>query len=544
MITIHGKGVSKGIAQGPLHFFRRAGGTVPASPAGEVEAELRRLSAAQARTVAQLEELAARCRETAGEDAALLFDTHAMLAEDEDFTECARSLIQQQHCGAEAAVSQAGAQLSALLAASEDDYLRARAADIRDVAHRILDNLTGTPPETMELDAPVILAADDLFPSETLLLDPAKLLGFVTREGSDTSHTAILSRTMGIPAVCGTGEALNPELDGRFCCLDGDAGLLVVDPDDAARREMDTRQEEQLRQARLLAAVKGLEDVAPDGRRLRLYCNISSPEEVAAVQENDGGGIGLFRSEFLFLRAHRWPTEEEQFAAYREVAAAMEGKRVVIRTLDVGGDKQADYLGLERETNPALGLRGVRFCLSRPQVFRTQLRAIYRASAYGDLALMFPMIASVWEVRACRDLCREVMAELDREGLPYNSNLEVGIMIETPAAALMADQLAREADFFSVGTNDLAQYTLACDRQAGGLDRFFDPRHPAVLRAVQMAANAAHAAHIPIGICGELAAEPDLLPVFLDMGIDVLSVSPAALLPLRAALRQGPTPGL
>ena len=537
MIMIQGKGVSKGIAKGPLYFFRRPNATVTKLAAADPEVEKARLAQAQAASIAQLEALADKCREDA-EEAVILFETHAMFVEDEDFVACMTSILEGEHCSAEYAVQQAGEQFSAMFAAMDDAYMQARAADIRDVARRILDNLMGVVPGGIDSDKPVILAADDLAPSETLQLDKSKILGFVTQGGSGSSHTAILARTMGIPAICGAGEALQPGCSGRLCYIDGETGELVIDPDALTLTALNEKLAKQQEMKRLLETMKGQEDVTLDGRSMMLYCNIGSPEDVTAVLNNDGRGIGLFRSEFLYLRASDYPSEEEQFEAYRKVAAAMNGKRVVIRTLDIGADKQVDYFDMKKEENPALGVRAIRICLNRPEVFRTQLRALYRASAYGKIAIMFPMITSVWEVKECKRACQKVMAELDKEGIPYNKDTEVGIMIETPASVLVADALAKEVDFFSVGTNDLTQYTLACDRQANDLGKFFDPHHPAVLRAVKMAADAAHAAGIWIGICGELGADISLLPTFLAIGIDELSVSPASVLPLRTVIRQ------
>lgn len=535
MITIQGKGVSGGIAKGRLYFLRRPDAVVPRERRGGLEEELARLTAAQERVTARLQELADRCRD--GEQVRALLETHAMLAEDEDFAACIQNLLAREGCSAEYAAERAGEEFAALFSAAEDPYLRARAADIRDVARRICGELMGVEEHAPGPEEPVVLAADDLAPSETARLDREKILAFVIREGSALSHTAILARAMGIPAICGVGEALGEEYAGQLCCVDAGAGRLIIDPSGAQLAELEELAERQRRLARSLESMKGERDVTLDGRQMLVCCNIASPEETAAVLQNGGQGIGLFRSEFLYLGAEACPTEEEQFRAYRAVVAAMEGKRVVIRTLDLGGDKRADCLHLRREENPALGERAIRLCLNRPELFRTQLRAVYRASAFGRVAILIPMITSVWEIRACREICAEVMAELDAEGIAYDKNLELGIMIETPAAALIADVLAEEADFFSVGTNDLSQYTLACDRRSGELERFFDPRHPAVLRAVKMAADAAHAAGIRIGICGELGSDPELLPTFLAMGIDELSVSPGAVLPLRAAIR-------
>ena len=538
MITIQGKGVSKGIAKGPLYFFQRSDTTVTLKVVSDIEAEKARLAVAQEQSIQQLNALAEKCRDDAGEEMAVLFETHAMFVEDEDFVECITSLIDEKSCNAEYAVEQAGIQFAAMFAAMDDAYMQARAADIKDVAKRILDNLLGVVDGGIRSDVPVILAADDLAPSETLQLDKSKILGFVTMGGSGNSHTAILARTMGIPAICGAGEALAESYNGRVGYIDGETGQLIIDPDAMTQAALKEKYEKQQETKKLLETMKGQEDITLDGKKMLLYCNIGSPEDVAAVLANDGQGIGLFRSEFLYLSASDYPTEDEQFEAYRSVADAMNGKRVVIRTLDIGADKQVDYFDMKEEENPALGVRAIRICLNRPEVFRTQLRALYRASVYGKIAIMFPMITSVWEVKECKRACMSVMKELEAEGVPYDKDTELGIMIETPSSVFVAEELAKLVDFFSVGTNDLTQYTLACDRQANDLGKFYDPHHPALLRAIKMAADAAHKAGIWIGICGELGADISMLPTFLAMGIDELSVSPSAVLPVRAAIRQ------
>lgn len=538
MITIQGKGVSKGIAKGPLYFFQRSDTTVTLKVVSDIEAEKARLAVAQEQSIRQLNALAEKCQEDAGEEMAVLFETHAMFVEDEDFVECITSLIDEESCNAEYAVEQAGIQFAAMFAAMDDAYMQARAADIKDVAKRILNNLLGVVDGGIRSDVPVILAADDLTPSETLQLDKSKILGFVTMGGSGNSHTAILARTMGIPAICGAGEALAEGYNGRVGYIDGETGQLIIDPDAMTQAALKEKYEKQQETKKLLETMKGQEDITLDGKKMLLYCNIGSPEDVAAVLANDGQGIGLFRSEFLYLSASDYPTEDEQFEAYRSVAAAMNGKRVVIRTLDIGADKQVDYFDMKEEENPALGVRAIRICLNRPEVFRTQLRALYRASVYGKIAIMFPMITSVWEVKECKRACMSVMKELEAEGIPYDKDTEPGIMIETPSSVFVAEELAKLVDFFSVGTNDLTQYTLACDRQANDLGKFYDPHHPALLRAIKMAADAAHKAGIWIGICGELGADISMLPTFLAMGIDELSVSPSAVLPVRAAIRQ------
>ena len=538
MILMQGKGVSKGVIKGKLYFFQRPDTTVAMRQVEDVEAEKQRLAQAQEATVQQLNILAEKAREDAGEEIAILFDTHAMFVEDEDYVECILSCLEEEGCNAEYAVQMAGEQFAAMFAAMDDAYMQARAADIRDVSQRILNNLMGIVEGGIDSEEPIILAADDLAPSETIQLDKSKILGFVTQGGSSNSHTAILARTMGIPAICGLGDALKAEYAGRVAYLDGETGSVVLDPDELTHAQIREKYNKQQEMKEILATMKGQEDVTLDGKKMLLYCNIGSPEDVSAVLANDGQGIGLFRSEFLYLSASDYPSEDEQFEAYRAVAAAMNGKRVVIRTLDIGADKQVDYFGMKKEENPALGVRAIRICLNRPEVFRTQLRALYRASVFGKIAIMFPMITFVWEVKECKRACQSVMKELETEGIPYNPDTELGIMIETPSSVFVAEELAKLVDFFSVGTNDLTQYTLACDRQANDLGKFYDPHHPALLRAIKMAADAAHKAGIWIGICGELGADISMLPTFLAIGIDELSVSPAAVLPVRAAIRQ------
>ena len=538
MILMQGKGVSKGVASGPIYFFQRPDTTISDAPAADIQAEKDRIAAAQEKSIEQLNALADKARAETGDETAVLFETHAMFVEDEDYVECMMEALDERGCCAEKAVELAGEQFAAMLSAMDDAYMQARAADIKDVTRRILNNLMGVTDGGIDSEVPVILAADDLAPSETLQLDKSKILGFITQGGSGNSHTAILARTMGIPAICGLGDQLRREQSGREAYIDGETGQVAIEPDDITLSAFQTKLAKQQEMKELMETMKGQEDVTLDGRKMMVYCNIGSPEDVAAVHNNDGQGIGLFRSEFLYLASSDYPTEEEQFQAYKNVAAAMDGKRVVIRTLDIGADKQVEYFQMQKEENPALGVRAIRICLNRPEVFRTQLRALYRASAYGKVAIMFPMITSVWEVRECKRACQKVMAELEAEGVPYRKDTEIGIMIETPASVLVAEELAREVDFFSVGTNDLTQYTLACDRQANDLGKFFDPHHPAVLRALKMATDAAHKAGIWIGICGELGADLSLLETFLAIGIDELSVSPSSVLPLRAEIRK------
>lgn len=537
MEQIFGKGVSKGVAAGPISFYRRASGVIPRHEVSDTAAELERFRAARETAKEQLAKLYDKALAEAGEDAAMLFEAHQMMLEDLDFVESIEGMIENDRVNAEAAVSDTGAQFAEMFAAMDDSYMQARAADIRDISARVIGILTGEGESGIVSDVPCIVAADDLAPSETVQLDKALILGFITAGGSANSHTAILARTMGIPAIIGAGDALQPEMEGKYAIIDGQTGEAVIEPDDAERERLLKKQAKEKALKELLDQLKGKPNVTKDGRNVMVYCNIGSPADIDAVLQNDGGGIGLFRSEFLYLQGSDYPTEDEQFEAYKTVAERMGGRRVIIRTLDIGADKQADYFHLDKEENPAMGLRAIRICLTRPEVFRTQLRALYRASAYGKIAIMFPMITSVWEVQEIKRICRNIRAELAEEDVPMADTVELGIMIETPAAVMMSAELAHEVDFFSVGTNDLTQYTLAVDRQGVGLDRFFDAHHPAVLRMIRMAAENAHKAGIWIGICGELGADAELTETFLSMGIDELSVSPSAVLPLRSAIR-------
>lgn len=537
MEQIFGKGVSKGVAAGPISFYRRPSGEIPRCSVTDTAAELARFHDACETAKEQLGVLHDKALAEAGEDAAMLFEAHQMMLDDLDFVESIEGLIANDCLNAEAAVSDTGAQFAEMFAAMDDSYMQARAADIRDISTRVVGILTGESESGIVSDVPCIVAADDLAPSETVQLDKSLILGFITAGGSANSHTAILARTMGIPAIIGAGDALQAEMEGKYAIIDGQTGEAVIEPDDAERERLLKKQAKEKTLKELLDQLKGKPNVTKDGRNVMVYCNIGSPADIDAVLQNDGGGIGLFRSEFLYLQGSDYPTEDEQFEAYKTVAERMGGRRVIIRTLDIGADKQADYFHLDKEENPAMGLRAIRICLTRPEVFRTQLRALYRASAYGKIAIMFPMITSVWEVQEIKRICRNIRAELAEEGVPMADKVELGIMIETPAAVMMSAELAREVDFFSVGTNDLTQYTLAVDRQGVGLDRFFDAHHPAVLRMLRMTAENAHRAGIWIGICGELGADAELTETFLSMGIDELSVSPSAVLPLRSAIR-------
>ena len=538
MITIQGKGVSTGVAAGPLYFYQRAKGTLRRYEVEDREAEFARFKEAQAKAIEQLGVLAEKAREEAGDEAAMLFETHQMMCEDLDYEEAIEGFIKESGLNAEAAVTDAGAFQAEAFAAMEDDYFKARAADVKDISGRIVGILMGVVQGGIDSEVPVILASDDLAPSETVQLDKSKILGFVTSGGSGSSHTAILARTMGIPAIIGVGDQLKPEYQGREVIVDGGTGSVVLDPDEDTRIRLMKKRADILKRLELLNQLKGQPNVTLDGQSMRIYCNIGNPDDVHAVLENDGSGIGLFRSEFLYLNCDDYPTEDYQFEAYKKVLSDMGGKEVVIRTLDIGADKMIEYFKLPPEENPALGNRALRICLNRPEIFRTQLRALYRASAYGRLSIMFPMVASVWEVREAKKMCEQVKKELTAEGIPFSDEVDVGIMIETPAAAVISDRLAKEVDFFSIGTNDLTQYTTACDRQNNDLGRFFDAHHPAVLRLIKMACDNAHKAGIWCGICGELGADLELTELFLSIGLDELSVSPRAVLPLRQKVRE------
>ena len=541
MISIQGKGVSSGVGVGPLYFYHRTKTEIPRYTVTDPDAEWHRFKGAQTAAIEQLGELAEKARAEAGDEAAMLFETHQMMAEDLDYEEAISDHINNEKMNAEAAISDTAVQFAAMFESMDDSYMQARAADVRDVSDRILGILSGAVQGGIASDVPVLLAADDLAPSETVQLDKSKILGFITAGGSGSSHTAILARTMGIPAIVGVGDALKPEYEGRSCIIDGATGNVVIDPDDMTRDYLLKKREQQLRLQRLLETLKGQPNVTKDGKSIRIYCNIGSPDDVHAVQVNDGGGIGLFRSEFLYLNSPDYPTEDQQFEAYKKVLADMDGKEVIIRTLDIGADKQIGYFNLPKEDNPAMGMRALRICLNRPEIFKTQLRALYRASAFGKLGIMFPMVTSEWEVREAKKYCEEVKRDLKAEGIPFAEDVQVGIMIETPAAAIMSDRLAKEVDFFSCGTNDLTQYTLACDRQNNDLGRFYDPHNPAVLRLLKMVTENAHKNGIWVGICGELGADLTLTETFLAIGVDELSVSPRAVLPLRNAVRMTDT---
>ena len=538
MISIQGKGVSAGVAMGPLYYYQRAKSVIRRIKVMDAAAEWSRFKAAQKKAIDQLGELYEKALKEAGEEAAFLFETHQMMAEDDDYVEAIQGLIQDEKLNAEAAVTDVAAQFADMFAQMDDTYMQARAADVKDVSGRIIGILTGVVQGGIDSPVPVILAADDLAPSETVQLDKSKILAFVTEGGSGSSHTAILARTMGIPAIIGVGDQLKPEYEGRECIVDGATGTVILDADEATRSVMMAKREEQLKRQKLLEQLKGQPNVTRDGQSIKVFCNIGNPEDVPVVLSNDGGGVGLFRSEFLYLNCSDYPSEDYQFEAYKKVLSDMGGKEVVIRTLDIGADKQIDYFQMPREENPALGNRALRICLNRPEIFKTQLRALYRASAFGKLGIMFPMVTSVWEVKEAKKMCEQVKKELTAEGKPFADDVQIGIMIETPAAAVMSDRLAKLVDFFSCGTNDLTQYTLACDRQNNDLGRFFNPHHPAVLRLLKMVCDNAHKNGVWVGICGELGADLELTETFLSIGIDELSVSPRSVLPLRQKIRE------
>lgn len=537
MEIVTGIGVNGGIAIGQLSVYLRKSPEIIETRVDDANMEVLRFHEALEKAAAHLQELYRRAEAEVGEETALIFDVHRMMIMDPEYTSSVTEKIRNQKMSAESAVQKTAADLSNLFAVMDNEYMKARAADITDVSDKVLGFLRGTNDYMVRSSHPGILSADDLVPSETIQLDRSKILGFITEKGSSNSHTTILARMMDIPAIVGTGTTLGHEHDGKLAILDGYEGKLYLEPDQETLlllsdiRDRDSQQKKQLEQ------LKGQKSITRDGRKINLYANIGSPEDVKAVIDNDAEGIGLFRSEFLFLNCDTYPTEEEQFKAYRTVAEKMAGKRVIIRTLDIGADKKIDYFNLEPEDNPALGYRAIRICLDRKELFITQLRAIYRASVYGRIAIMFPMIISLEEVGRIKAILQEVRNSLLQEGLPF-VECELGIMIETPAAAVISDLLAEEVDFFSIGTNDLTQYTLAIDRQNRKLDNLYDAHHPAILRMISMVTQAAHARGKWVGICGELASELSLTRTFLDMGIDELSVSPAKILELRNEIIQ------
>ncbi|KMZ53488.1 phosphoenolpyruvate--protein phosphotransferase [Dorea sp. D27] len=538
MITLEGKSVYGGIAIGKIAFYRREEITIKRCHVGDTNQEVKRFEEARAKASSELQELHDKAMEDVGEANAMIFEIHQMMLEDLDYVESVVNIITTQEVNAEYAIGTTADNFAAMFKAMDDAYMQGRAADVKDVSERLLHVLCERQGSRMAIDEPVIIAADDLVPSETVQLDKEKVLSFVTMYGSSNSHTAILARTMNIPAVIGAGEGLRPEYDGKTAIVDGFEGRIYIEPDEPTMERMKKRQREDMAQKELLQQLKGKENITAGGQKINVYANIGNMADVGAVLKNDAGGIGLFRSEFLYLESSTYPTEEQQFGVYKTVAENMAGRKVIIRTLDIGADKQAEYFGLDREENPALGYRAIRICLTQTGIFKTQLRALYRASAFGQIAIMFPMIISVAEVKKIKEIIEEVKAELRTEGISFREDVEIGIMIETPAAVMVSRELAKEVDFFSVGTNDLTQYTLAIDRQNEKLDDFYDAHHPAILAMIQMAAASAHAEGIWIGICGELAADLSLTGTFLSMGIDELSVSPGMVLPLRKKIRE------
>lgn len=534
MEIIQGKAIFGGIAIGPISFFAKEQKQVKRTKVEDTEAEIARYEAALATAIEQLGALYEKALKEVGESEAQIFEVHQMMLEDDDYNDSVKNIITSQGLNAEFAVATTGDNFSTMFAAMDDEYFQARAVDVKDISERIINILMGIG-EAKVSDVPSIIVAEDLAPSETVQMDKSKLLGFVTRLGSSNSHTAILARTMNIPALIQVD--IKEEWNGKQAIIDGFSGKFIIEPEADVLEEYQKKQAEQLERRRLLAEQKGKPTVTKNGKAIKLFANIGSVSDLQSVMENDAAGIGLFRSEFLYLESDTYPTEEEQFKAYKMVAETMAGKKVIIRTLDIGADKQVDYFELDKEENPAMGLRAIRICLTRPEIFKTQLRALLRASAFGNIAVMYPMIISVEEVRKIKAIMEEVKAELDEAGIPYG-NVEQGIMIETPAAVFLSDLLAKEVDFFSIGTNDLTQYTLAIDRQNAKLDEFYNPHHEAVLRMIQMVVENAHKAGIWAGICGELGADLELTDRFMEMGVDELSVSPTFIYPVRQKIRE------
>lgn len=533
-----GKGVYGAIAMGKISVFQKQDTLIQRTSVKDTEAEKARVEAAKAAAAEQLQAIYEKALKEVGETNAQIFEIHMMMLEDDDYNESIQNIIDTQKVNAEYAVSITADNFAEMFSAMDDAYMQARAADVRDISDRIIANLTGNAAVQEDSGEKHIICADDLAPSETVSLDKDKVLAFVTAHGSSNSHTAILARNMNIPAVIGVGSDFLKEVqDGTEAIVDGFTGEIFVEPDEETRRRLLEKQKADEEKKRLLLELKGKENVTRDGTKVNIYANIGSVDNIGAVLLNDAGGIGLFRSEFLYLENNDYPNEEQQFLAYKRVLESMAGKKVIIRTLDIGADKQVDYFHLKKEDNPAMGYRAIRICLTRPEIFKTQLRALYRASIYGNLGVMFPMITSVSELEKILAICEEVKAELREQGVTYSDTMELGIMIETPAAAIISDRLAPMVDFFSVGTNDLTQYTLACDRQNPDIEPFIDTHHEAILRLIEMSARNAHANGAWIGICGELAADTTLTETFLRMGIDELSVSPAFVLKVRDAVR-------
>lgn len=532
-----GKSVFKGIAIGRISVYKKGEQVVKRVRIEDVTSEVNRYKRAVSDTIKQLQELYDKAIKEVGESNAVIFEIHQMMLEDEDYEESVLNIITNQNLNAEYAVATTGDNFSKMFAAMEDEYMRARAADVKDISERLIATLSGNDLNKISSNEPMIIVARDLAPSETVQMDKEKVLSFVTIEGSVNSHTAILARTMGIPSLIGTDMPFSEDIDGKLGIVDGEEGVIYIEPDEATLSLMNEKQKEYNDKKLLLQNLKGKEDITLNGKKVKLYANIGNIKDLALVLENDAAGIGLFRSEFIYLDKDDYPTEEEQFAIYKSVVETMAGKPVIIRTLDIGADKQCDYFNMEREDNPALGYRAIRICLTDKQIFKTQLRALYRASAYGNLLIMYPMIANLWEVCEIKKIEKEVKEELQSENIPFN-DVKTGIMIETPAAVMISDKLAKMVDFFSIGTNDLTQYTLAVDRQNPRLDKFYDAHHPAILAMIRMVVDNAHNAGIWAGICGELGADMELTNEFIKMGVDELSVTPNAILPIRKIIRE------
>mgnify|MGYP002791504851 FL=1 len=537
MECLKGKSVYKGFAFGKISVLKKDDYVVKRVKVEDTQAEIQRVKEAVEISKQQLHKLYEKALKEVGEASAAIFEVHQMMLEDEDYKESIENIISTQQVNAEYAVASTGDNFSQMFASMDDDYMRARAADIKDISKRLVQNLSGQSAEGMDLDEPVIVVADDLSPSETVQMDKEKILAFVTVHGSANSHTAILARMMNIPALIGVDMDLEAVRTGMEAAVDGFTGEFFIAPTGEIKETIQKKIAEEKEKQRLLQELKGKENVTKSGRQINLYANIGSVADMGYVLENDAGGIGLFRSEFLYIGRNELPGEEEQFQAYKQAVQNMAGKKVIIRTLDIGADKQADYLNIEKEENPALGYRAIRICLAQPEIFKTQLRALFRASAYGNLSIMYPMITSTEEVEQIQAIVQEVKEELKTDGIPYN-DVEEGIMIETPAAVMISDELAKMVDFFSIGTNDLTQYTLAIDRQNEKLDRFYNPHHKAILKMIQMVVDSAHQEGKWAGICGELGADPELTETFVRMGVDELSVAPSMILKLRKIIRE------
>ena len=537
MEQYQGKSVFGGVAIGRIHVFSKGQQQVKRIKVQDTEAEKKRYREAVQTAIAELQGLYDKALKEVGEANAAIFEMHQMMLEDEDFTESVENIIDSQSVNAEYAVASTGDNFAQMFASMDDEYMRGRAADVKDISERLVSVLNGASRQQMDADEPLIVMAVDLAPSETVQMDKDKVLSFVTTQGSVNSHTAILARTMSIPALIGVDMPLDAELEGKFAIVDGDNGTVYIDPSEDVLAQMQEKKEQAEEKKQLLQQLKGKETITKDGKKIKLYANIGNSKDLAMVLQNDAEGIGLFRSEFLYLEKEDYPTENEQFMVYKMVAETMAGKQVIIRTLDIGADKQCDYFNMDPEDNPALGYRAIRICLTRPEVFKTQLRALYRASAFGNISIMYPMITSVWEVKQIKKIVEEVKEELRAQNIEFGEVAQ-GIMIETPAAVMISRELAKEVDFFSIGTNDLTQYTLAIDRQNPKLDDFYDAHHPAVLKMIHMVAQNAHAEGIWAGICGELGADLELTEQFLQMGIDELSVSPGRILPIRKIVRE------